>query len=73
MNATKDSRGHEPRTETYYVGTAHGKAYFNVTEQGDITAVATGRRCYMPPERFADFINTAKLLGLDAGRLNVKS
>lgn len=52
---------------TYYVDFGVGTVYFQAID--DNTIVCHDKQVTMPLQRFIDFINTAKELGLKAGKL----
>lgn len=51
----------------YYIDFGGGTTYFKVIDSN--TVVCHDRAVTMPLQRFIDFINTAKELGLNAGKL----
>lgn len=53
--------------DIYYVDTGQQTIYFAIAD--DNTIIAPTGRVTMPRARFIDFINTARVLGLKAGKL----
>ena len=56
----------EQNTETYYLDTGSSTVWFNVTD-GSVTL--RGHATPVPYDKFITFLQTAKELGLKAGRL----
>ena len=56
-----------PTNDIYYVDTGQQTTYFTIAD--DNTIIAPMGRVTMPRARFIDFINTARVLGLKAGKL----
>jgi len=57
----------EQEKETYYVGDEQSTRYFSIVD--DNTVKHGDCRISIPRERFMDFIATAKVLGLKAGKI----
>lgn len=57
-----------PTSDIYYIDTGQQTCYFTVID--DNTIITPGEtRVIMPRARFIDFINTARVLGLKAGKI----
>lgn len=56
----------EQNTETYYLDTGSSKVWFNVAD-GSVTL--HGQATPVPYDKFITFLQTARELGLKAGRL----
>lgn len=56
--------------KTYFIEANGSRAYFKYdTLRNSVLNFNNGTEATISPEKFADFINTAKLLGLNAGEL----
>lgn len=53
--------------EIYYIDTGAAKLYFQLID--DNTVQCRGNTTVMPRQKLVDFISTAQVLGLKAGRL----
>lgn len=57
-------------SKTYYIGTRQGTYYFDYDEERQTaTPRQTGQTVTISPERLADFMHTARLLGMNTGEL----
>lgn len=58
----------ESSTATYYMATCGYKQYFKYDSERQEATLHGGERVTIKPDRLADFLHTAKLLGMAVGK-----